>query len=391
MDCRPPRRHLPAAGDGPGRFTLAGLMLAGMTSLAGAALAAGGVSGPPDVRGDACGLALRSRGVLTIPAGTTVEGAPFGGISGLELDASGRRAYLITDDRDPLRPPRVFVGGWTPAAHGPGRLRLQHAVRLGGVSVDAESLRLDVRRGAWLVASEGDPARGLGPSVQKYALDGASRGGVALPPSLQSAHGDGDSGPQPNRSFEGLALEPGAEALWVALEAPLRQDRAALAPAAGAALRFTRLDRRSGRSTQYVYVADAAPARGAAPLADNGVSEILGGIGERRLLVLERAGVGSVEAGFDFSARLYCADFSAATDVSALDRLDGADWVPARKTLLLELSGIVDVRWANFEAMAWGPRRGRGRRALLLATDDNFAAGVPTVLLELEATGPSLR
>jgi hypothetical protein len=41
--------------------------------------------------------------------------------------------------------------------------------------------------------------------------------------------------------------------------------------------------------------------------------------------------------------------------------------------------------------MAWGPRRGHGRRALLLATDDNFAAGVPTVLLELEATGPSVR
>jgi hypothetical protein len=137
-------------------------------------------------------------------------------------------------------------------------------------------------------------------------------------------------------------------------------------------------------------VADPAPARGAAPLADNGVSEILGGIGDRRLLVLERAGIGSVEQGFDYSARLYCADFSTATDVSGRARLEGADWVPARKTLLLELDGIIDARWANFEAMAWGPRRGRGRRALLLATDDNFVGGVPTALLVLEAAGPAV-
>jgi hypothetical protein len=355
-------------------------MLAGFTGVAHAA-----------VRGDACGLALRSRGVVTIPAGSTVDGEPFGGISGLELDASGRRAYFVTDDRDPLRPPRVFIGRWTPATNGPGRLRLQHTVRLAGATADAESLRLDARRGSWLVASEGDPARGIEPSVQRHALDGASRGAVALPSSIQPVPVAEDVGPQPNRSFEGLALDADARWLWIALEAPLRQDRAAVAPADGAALRFTRLDLRRDQHAQYVYVADPAPDRGAAPLADNGVSEILGGIGDRRLLVLERAGVGSVEAGFDFSARLYCADFSAATDVSALDRLEGADWVPARKTLLLELGGIVEARWANFEAMAWGPRRGRGRRALLLATDDNFAGGVPTVLLELEATGPSLR
>ncbi len=356
-------------------------MLAGVT----------GVTGATGVAGDACDLALRTRGVVTVAAGSTVDGEPFGGISGVELDASGRRAYFVTDDRDPRHPPRVFVGRWTPTADGPGRLRLQRTVRLEGATVDAESLRLDAGRREWLVASEGDPVRGIGPSVHRYALDGASRGGVALPSSLKPVRIAEDAGPQPNRSFEGLSFEHGADALWIALEAPLRQDRDAVPSADGAVLRFTRTDRRSGMHAQYVYVADPAPDRGAAPLADNGVSEILGGIGDRRLLVLERAGVGSTEEGFDFSARLYCADFSAATDVSTLDHLEGAGWVPARKTLLLELDGIVEARWANFEAMAWGPRRGHGRRALLLATDDNFAAGVPTVLLELEATGPSVR
>jgi len=61
--------------------------------------------------------------------------------------------------------------------------------------------------------------------------------------------------------------------------------------------------------------------------------------------------------------------------------------VPIRKSLVLDLGGIVDrldpafPRLDNFEGICLGPRLEDGARSILLVSDNNFQAAQRTVFL----------
>lgn len=325
-------------------------------------------------------LALKLVGTVDLPKGMSVDGAPFGGISGVDYDRRTGDWLMISDDRSDRAPARFFVGRLDYDARGVKGLRLTRQVPLRredgatfsaaeGERPDAEALRLDPRTGDLIWASEGDAPRGFDPVVRRMGLDGGAKGKIPTPSFRFTP-----TGARPNLTFEGLSFSPDGRWLWLAMEAPLVRDGPVSTVSRGGLTRITRLDRQGGIVAQYAYRLDpiqAAPAR----RGDNGISEILA-VDDHQLLVLERSGVEDGLGRFTFHCRLYLVDVRGAEDVAARASLiAGAAPRFLTKRLLVNFDRLPGAG-ANLEAMAWGAAMA-GRRMLVLFADDNFNAAEP--------------
>ena len=326
-------------------------------------------------------LALKVLASFEVPQGLAVDGAPFGGISGVDYDRRSGEWLMISDDRSDKAPARFFVGrldakGLTVTRQVPLRREdgstFPSTASAAGERADAEALRIDPLNGDLLWTTEGDSARGFGPAVRRMDREGAAKGAIPTPFRFSQ-------GARPNLTLEGLSYSPDGRWLWLAMEAPLVQDGPVSSVAAGGLTRITKLDRRGKVAAQYAYRLDpiqAAPAR----RGDNGISEILA-LDANRLLVLERSGVEDAKGRFAYHCRLYLVDVRGARDVAGRERLDGAVR-PLIKRLLVNFDRLDGVPTSNLEAMAWGPSRD-GRRTLVLMSDDNFDPAAPTRVVML--------
>ncbi|MEL6943888.1 MAG: esterase-like activity of phytase family protein, partial [Bacteroidota bacterium] len=135
------------------------------------------------------------------------------------------------------------------------------------------------------------------------------------------------------------------------------------------------IDKESGAFTrQYAYLLDPVAERGIV-LNLSGAVEILA-VTKDVFLVMER----SFSAGIGNFVKIYKTTIGEATDISNLSALEGADYIPVKKELLLtindlELANPVD----NIEGMSWGPTLANGNRTLVLVSDDNFGLFGPQV------------
>lgn len=323
----------------------------------------------------------------------------FGGISGISYDPRQRRWLLLSDDRSDHAPARFYTVRMTRAENGRwlvgrGRrvaLRDAHGAAfpvagLGREAVDPESIRVapDGRSLYW--SSEGDIRHGHGPVVRRIDRRGRTLGQVALPRNL-GLDPTGKGGARDNATLEGLDFAPDG-ALWLAMEAPLIEDGLPAGDGRTALVRFTRLEE-GAPARQFAYRLDSVPPDRAAKGADNGVTEILM-LDDRRMLVIERSGVPAGAGRFRFHCRLYLADFTGATDVAAVARLDEAMIAPATKRLLLDFDEFPEGS-GNLEGMAWWPSPDGGRDRIVLVNDNNFATGEPTRLLLLALSPAVLR
>lgn len=305
-------------------------------------------------------LALKLLASFEVPKALAVDGAPFGGISGLDYDRRSDEWLMISDDRSDKAPARFFVGRLDAKGLAVTRqvpLRREDGSTFpntgNGERADAEALRIDPRNGDLVWSTEGDASRGFDPAVRRMDREATAKGTIPTPFSFKD-------GARPNLTLEGLSFSPDGRWLWVSMEAPRVQDGPVSTVAAGGVTRITKLDRQGNVAAQYVYRLDpiqAAPAR----RGDNGVSEILT-LDDHRLLVLERSGVEDAQGRFAYHCRLYLVDMRDAKPGKVL-----------AKRLLVNFDRIASGA-ANFEAMAWGPRI-EGRRTLVLFADDNFNAG----------------
>lgn len=339
--------------------------------------------------------ALRLIGVRALPAKAVARGEVVGGLSGIDYDPAADRWLAVSDDKAEFGPARFFtvrldydasafravtIEGVTVLRQQDGSLYPDKphfkADRRGDVP-DIEALRLDPRDGSIWYASEGDRALGLDPFVRRAGRDGAFLSAVLLPPGHAFAP-DGRPGVRPNLSIEGIAFTTDGKGVWLALEAPGFGDGPVASERAGALTRFTRIDRQGTRLAQFAYPLDPwrlqpAPDR----LADNGVGEILaqpdGG-----LLVLERSGAQDAAGAWHYAVRLYAADFSAATEVSAVPSLAAAPVRPAAKRLVFEFKAPDGRPVDNLEGLAWGRRLPNGHATLVVVSDDNFSRAQET-------------
>jgi hypothetical protein len=177
-----------------------------------------------------------------------------------------------------------------------------------------------------------------------------------------------------NLAFESLATM--GDRIVVGTENALKQDGPVADLEQPSPVRLLVFDAASGRHlAEHAYVVEPVTAAGL--FRTNGLVELLGG--EGMLLALER----SYTLGVGNGARIYGVDLANASDVSRRRSLADSDYLPARKTLLLDL-GVLGIPLDNLEGMTWGPRLPNGRRTLLLVSDDNFSARQVTQFLAFE-------
>ncbi|MCZ4602650.1 esterase-like activity of phytase family protein [Streptomyces sp. Lzd4kr] len=296
-----------------------------------------------------------------------------------------------------------FVGNFSalaPAAHGTlealsdrsslftlsGRhhddLRPTNVVQLkdeNGQPLDSEAFVID-RDGTRVITSE------VGPSIRRYSRDSSTvLASLPVPAELKVTPAGRATA---NLTFEGLALQPGGHTLVASMEGALAGDDSTT-------VRFQTWHRDSDEqefklSRQYAYHVDS-DAHGTLL----GVSDITA-TGDGRLLVLERG----YTAGVGNTVRLYLADLSHATDVTAVPDLTGQPAVRlVRKRLLADIGecpslGAVAKQpqpnplLENIEGMAVTGHTREGRLRVTLVSDDNQSATQTTRFYELTVQLP---
>jgi len=294
----------------------------------------------------------------------------FGGLSGLDYDAVRNRWLAVSDDKGEFGPARVYELELDTTAP-PLRASVTAMLRLqtpSGIKPDLEALRLDPADGTLWITTEGDAATLQQPALYHFNRAGVLLGTIAAPGNLRFAAA-GKTGARVNQTLEGLAAF--GDLRWLAMEGSLVEDSAVPTAETGASVRFSEIARTGELRRQIVYRVEPIPADIAAgELAGNAVSEILA-FDEDRLLVLERAGARFDGNAWRFHIRLFAANCAAADDIAGREITPNIK--PATKTLLWD-SASVATHVDNLEGMAFGRTRPDGTRALVLVSDDNFAA-----------------
>jgi len=361
----------------------------------------------------ACGAATAGAasfnylGQQVVPTATLYNGTLLGGLSG--IDYAGGTYYAISDDRSQFNDARYytlglnlpqFVRSNTPGMAGVSFNSVTTILAPGGApyapfTVDPEAIRYD--RGSLYWANEGQRT-GAGfqnPTVREMTLPGAYVRDFAVP-AINNPIGTpagtavGDTGIRNNLAFESLTLSADRSKLYVATENALVQDGPATTPALASPVRFQSFDLASGAAgAAYAYVVDpvvAAP-NPAGSFATNGLVEILA-VSPTQFLTVER----SFSTGVGNAIKLFLADMSGATDVSALGALAGASYTAMSKTLLLDLGTLLNDDGSslildNIEGITWGPTLANGNRTLILVSDNNFSLTQFTQFVALEVVG----
>lgn len=350
---------------------------------------------------------LRYLGQQVLPRDLVFDGTPVGGLSGIDFD--GRETFFaISDDRSVHAPARFYTLALDFARFRRSAQPGMDGVRLTGMqrlrtatgahypprSVDPEGLRLDPGAGRLLWIDEGQRSAGrvLRPALREMTTRGEWTREFALPAAFLPYGTSGgthpsDRGVRDNLAFESIGLDLPRRRAWIATENALLQDGPAASPAEGTPVRVQSFDLDSGHAgPAWVYPVDPVVVPPLLPgmPATNGLTELIV-LGEHTFLMLER----SFTPLAINSVRLYLASACGATDVSRLQSLRDAPWVPMRKRLVLDLSTLTHddgTAFApdNIEGMCWGPPSPSGLPTLVLVSDDNFSASQVTQVVALE-------
>lgn len=351
-------------------------------------------------------------GQYTLESKLTFQDTTVGGLSGLTYDPKRGVYYAVSDDRGEHQAARFYtlqidldesgindvrvvgVTFFDADASTPGVQPIERG------DSDLEDIQL-LADDMLLLSSERD--RENRPWIRRFGLDGSLLGHLPIPPRFMTVTESGPDGRprvthgiRNNLGFEGMALTPANQTLWVANEQALAQDGPVSSAEAGTNVRIARieLDGAEARPTaEYVYAADKAFAASTDPNnpADNGVTSLVWVqhlIPGYDLLALERA----FAAGVGNGVNIYLVQLADATDVRDVDALPSPyTGRTASKTLLANV-GALGVRPDNLEALALGPRLPNGNLSLIAMSDDNFNAtgGLPQInqFVALEIAAP---
>ncbi len=317
-------------------------------------------------------------GSATVPTGTSIDGSTFGGISSLAYYPSGDLFFAISDDQGQYGPIRFYtlkvdltggrlseggvsVTAMTPLFETPDR-------PIGRFESDAEGMAL-APGGLLYISSEGNVRRGVDPFLRAFNLSGMPERNLTVPRRFRPKS-DGSSGIRHNLGFEGIALSPDFNFLYVATENALAQDGPQADVAVRSPSRIMKIDlARDKVVEEYILWVDAVTRspKPAGELRTRGLVEIRA-LDDTTLLALEREFV----RGRGHDIVLYELSLEGADNVVGRNRVDPTTVRPVSKNLLFNFSDL-ELPLDNLEAMAFGPDLPDGRRTLLVASDDNFS------------------
>ncbi|WP_326575942.1 esterase-like activity of phytase family protein [Streptomyces sp. NBC_00481] len=342
---------------------------------------------------------------LTVPAGTTELGMPFGGLSGIDYDPKTHTYAALSDDRSENGKARFYslqlpLKGEEFAEDKPTLDTLTVLDDTTGEpfaakAVDPEAIRWNPDGEGLLWTSEGASASGQPAFVRETSTSGAYVRQLPLPKAyapVRSESGTLTAGVRNNQALEGLTLSPDGRKVVTITENALVQDGPAAGLTAKSPSRLLVADRRTGEAeAEHVYEVDPISAAPTAPLpapvgtyaADRGVSEILA-INKTDYLTVER----SFASGVGFAIRLYWTTTRGATDISGKQALTGSE-KPMPKTLLYDFT-LSGTDADNVEGITWGPTLPDGSRTLVLVADDNFGFNGSVTKFHLLSVRPGL-
>jgi hypothetical protein len=324
-----------------------------------------------------------------IPFNLSYKKTLVGGLSGIDYNAENNLYYIISDDRSDRNPARFYTAKLFFTYKGIDSLvftGMHYLLQPDGTTYpnskqdlfktpDPEAIRYNAKTGQLTWSSEGerivrandtvltDPAVFIMNRKGKYIDEFVLPGNLKMQAS--------ENGPRRNGTLEGLSFADEHKTLFVSAEEPLYDDGS---PAGltdnNAFIRIFKFDV-AGRKciAQYAYqlepVAHAANPPTAFKL--NGVSEILN-LGNNKLLVMER----SFSTGrLPCTIKLFVADLNGATDVNSVSLKNNTSFIPAKKTLLLNLDDL-GIYTDNLEGFTFGPALPNGNRTLICIADNNF-------------------
>jgi hypothetical protein len=356
----------------------------------------------------------RLLGQYIVESKLTFQDTTVGGLSGLTYDPTRGVYYAVSDDRGENQAPRYYTlqidldqGGindvrivgvtfFDADAGVPGIQPIERG------DSDMEDIQL-LADDTLLISSERD--RENRPWIRRFNLDGSLLGELPIPARFMTAVEQGPDGRprvvrgiRNNLGFEGMALTPSNQTLYLANEQALAQDGPVSSADAGTNVRLLRMELYGAEArptAEYVYPVEKTFAASTDPnvLADNGLTSLVWVqhlIPGYDLLALERA----FAAGVGNDVNIYLVRLADATDVRDVEELPSPFTErTASKTLVANL-GALGVRPDNLEALALGPRLPNGNLSLIVMADDNFnAAGAmpqinQLIALELAATAP---
>ncbi|MFE7842031.1 esterase-like activity of phytase family protein [Streptomyces sp. NPDC057474] len=342
---------------------------------------------------------------LTVPAGTTELGMPFGGLSGIDYDPRTHTYAALSDDRSENGKARFYtlqlpLKGKKFAADKPALDALTVLDDTTGEpfaakAVDPEAIRWNPDGKGLLWTSEGASASGQPAFVRETSASGAYIRELPLPKAyapVRSTSGTLTAGIRNNQALEGLTLSPDGRKAVTITENALVQDGPAAGLTAKSPSRLLVMDRRTGKAeAEHVYEVDPISAAPTAPLpapvgtysADRGVSEILA-INKTDYLTVER----SFASGVGFAIRLYWTTTRGATDIDGRSALTGSE-KPMPKRLLYDFT-LSGTDADNVEGITWGPTLPDGSRTLVLVADDNFGFNGSATKFHLLSVRPGL-
>ena len=336
------------------------------------------------------GLTLIGEQILG--ADLSYEGTRVGGLS--SIDYAQGKYFMISDDS--TGPTRFYTADLTFDENTFSNVEITsveeiltldndgNTTSIADMQVDPEALRVDPTTGNIIWTSEGSFTNVIHPSVKEMGRFGEVVREFPLPAAFEFFTGGALRGPYSNLAFEGLSISYDKQGYWAAMEGPLSQDseRPTL-DSVDTPTRIAYIDKKTGNfGKQFVYPLDPIVRRdGAADDAFKvtGLVEILA-YDEGMFLVMERSfTAGQADGGNN--VKIYKVDASAATDISAMENLRGANYTAATKTLVFDFetirdqltNGIVD----NIEGMTFGPRLANGNHSLVVVSDNNFNAFGP--------------
>ena len=226
-----------------------------------------------------------------------------------------------------------------------------------------------------LVAEEDTPA------IRAISLaDGSLLGVIPTPKAFATR--------RPNRGFESLDIEPDGRHIWTANEEALPADGPAATAAAGTVVRLAQIaipepgEKAPEAPAQLAYAVDP-PHQFARVFFGDPLSGVvaLTGLGDGRLLILERSGCPGLPP---FENRMYVVNTTDATDVTAIEgELAGKTDTHVGKVLLWQ-----DQLGCNLEGLCLGPSLGGERRALLAIADNN-GIGTPNLVVGFTLDDPA--
>ncbi len=332
---------------------------------------------------------LRLIGQYEIPYNFQFRNTTVGGLSGIDYDARRDQYYLICDDRSDKNPARYYVAkihvssqaidsvaftGVTYMRQPDGNLypnSKQDPLR----TPDPEAMRYDPKTNTLAWTSEGERILGAtgnileDPAVYFIDMVGKFIDSLGLPANLKMR--TEAKGPRRNGTLEGICYADNYQTLYVSVEEPLFED----GPSAdtqenNAYTRIYKFDVKTRQCmAQYAYKLSpvAYPAVPENAFKINGIPDILS-LGKNKLLVIER----SFSTGrLPCTIKLFVADLAGATDISNQSLLNPGSFVPATKSLLLNMDDL-GIYTDNIEGVTFGPNLPNGHKTLLFIADNNF-------------------